>query len=84
SSIEQEVKMAELKEEALEYKKQITSATNSVKKQLSLDELEEIKSSTKDISDSIRELKEDALETKKSIQDPMSTNRIIKDDKAEI
>ncbi|NOX16563.1 MAG: Sec-independent protein translocase subunit TatB [Epsilonproteobacteria bacterium] len=84
SSIEQEVKIQELKEDALEYKKQITSVANSAKKQLSLDELEEIKSSTKDISKSIQELKENALSAKKSIQDPMGTNRVIKNDEAGI
>ncbi len=79
-SIEQEVKMQELKEDALEYKKQLTSAANSVKKQLSLDEIDEIKSATKDISKSIKDLKDDAVNTKKIIQDPMNKNRIITDD----
>ncbi len=84
SSIEQEIKMSELKEEALEYKKQLTSTANSVKKQLSVDELEEIKSSTKDISESIKDLKNDALETKKIIQNPMNKDSIITNDKEDI
>ena len=81
SSIEQEVRMQDLKEEALEYKKKLDSAATSVKKQLSFDELEEIKSSTKDISASIKELKDDAQKTKEIIKDPMGTNRIIKEEK---
>jgi len=81
SSIEQEVRMQDLKEEALEYKKKLEGAATSVKKQLSFDELEEIKSSTKDISESIKELKDDAQKTKEVIKDPMGTNRVIKEDK---
>jgi len=77
SSIEQEVRLEDLKEEALEYKKKLEDATSSVKKQLSFDELEEIKSSTKDISESIKELKSDALKTQEKIKDPMGTNKII-------
>jgi sec-independent protein translocase protein TatB len=80
SSIEQEVRMQDLKEEALEYKKKLEDTASSVKKQLSFDELEEIKSSTKDISESIKELKEDALKTQEAIKDPMGTNRVMKND----
>ncbi len=81
SSIEQEVRLQDLKEEALEYKKKLDGAATSVKKQLSFDELEEIKSSTKDISESIKELKDDALKTTEIIKDPMGTNKIIKEEK---
>jgi sec-independent protein translocase protein TatB len=81
STIEQEVRMQDLKEEALEYKKKLEGAATTVKKELSFDELEEIKSSTKDISESIKELKDDAKKTQEIIKDPMSTNRIIKQDK---
>ena len=81
SSIEQEVRIQDLKQEALEYKKKLDGAATSVKKQLSFDELEEIKSSTKDISESIKELKDDAQKTKEIIKDPMGTNRIIKEEK---
>ena len=78
SSIEQEMKIQELKEEAIEYKKKLDSVATSAKKQLSFDELEEIKSSTKDISESIKNLKDDVQKTKESINDPMGTNRIVK------
>ncbi len=78
SSIEQEMKIQELKEEAIEYKKKLDSAATSAKKQLSFDELEEIKSSTKDISESIKNLKDDVQKTKESINDPMGTNRVMK------
>ncbi len=81
SSIEQEVRIQDLKEEALEYKKKLEGAATSVKKQLSFDELEEIKSSTKDISASIKELKDDVQKTQETIKDPMGTRKIIKEEK---
>ncbi len=81
SSLEQEMKIAELKEEATEYKKKLDQAATSVKKQLSFDELEEIKSSTKDLSNTLKEIKEDVGKTKKIVKDPMGTNRVIEPDK---
>ena len=77
SSIEQEMQIQELKDEALEYKKKLDSAASSAKKQLSFEDLEEIKSSTKDISETIKELKDDVKKTEKIVKDPMNTNRII-------
>ncbi len=77
SSIEQEMQIQELKDEAMEYKKKLDSAASSAKKQLSFEELEEIKSSTKDISESIKDLKDDVEKTKKIVKDPMGTNRIM-------
>ena len=77
SSIEQEMQIQELKDEALEYKKKLDSAASSAKKQLSFEELEEIKSSTKDISETIKELKNDVQKTGKIVKDPMNTNRIM-------
>ena len=77
SSIEQEMQIQELKDEALEYKKKLDSAASSAKKQLSFEDLEEIKSSTKDISETIKELKDDVKKTEKIVKDPMNTNRIM-------
>ena len=77
STIEQEMQIQELKEEALEYKKKLDSAANSAKKQLSFEELEEIKSSTKEISETIKDIKDDVQKTKKIVKDPMNTNRIM-------
>ena len=79
SSIEQEMHIQELKDEALEYKKKLDSAATSAKKQLSFDELEEIKSSTQGLNETFKEVKEDIEKTKKAIQDPMGTNRAVKD-----
>ena len=77
SSLEQEMQIQELKDEALEYKKKLDSAATSAKKQLSFEDLEEIKSSTKDISETIKELKNDVQKTGKIVKDPMNTNRIM-------
>ena len=80
STLEQEIKIQELKEEALEYKKKLDSAATTTRKHLSFDELEEIKNSTKDLSETLKEIKEDVDKTKKIVQDPMGTNRVFEDD----
>ncbi len=77
SSLEQEMQIQDLKDEAIKYKKKLDSAATSVKKQLSFEELEEIKSSTKGISETIKDLKDDVEKTKKIVKDPMGTNRIM-------
>ncbi|WP_331775873.1 Sec-independent protein translocase protein TatB [Sulfurospirillum sp. 1612] len=77
SSIEQEMHIQELKDEALEYKKKLDSAATSAKKELSFDELEEIKSSTQGLNETFKEVKEDIAKTKRAIQDPMGTNRTV-------
>ncbi len=52
-SIDQELKIEELRKEAMEYKKRLNETTNSVKHSIYMDEFEEIKNSTTDISKSI-------------------------------
>ncbi len=83
SSIEQEMRIQDLKEEAMEYKRKLDSAATSAKKQLSFEELEEIKSSTKDISETIKEIKDDVETTKNITKNPMNTDRVVKINKAE-
>ena len=56
SSFEQEMKIQELKEEALTYKKKLEEATTSARKVITFDELEEIKKSTASVNDSLREI----------------------------
>jgi len=80
SSIEQEMRIQDLKEEAMEYKKKLDSAATSAKKQLSFDELEEIKSSTKDISETLKDIKEGVDKTKNITKNPMNTDRVVKND----
>jgi len=77
SSLEQEMRIQDLKEEAMEYKKKLDSAATSAKKQLSFDELEEIKSSTKDISEAIKDVKNSANSAKNIVKNPMNSDRVI-------
>lgn len=83
SSIEQEMRIQDLKEEAMEYKKKLDLAATSAKKQLSFEELEEIKNSTKDISETLKEIKDKTEKTKNIIKNPMNTDRAMGNEKAE-
>jgi sec-independent protein translocase protein TatB len=56
STFEQEMKIQELKDEALSYKKKLDEAATSARKVITFDELEEIKKSTQSVSDSFKEL----------------------------
>lgn len=53
SNFEQEVKIAELKEDAKKYKDSIENTTNSVRKKLTFEELDEIKKDLKSAKDSL-------------------------------
>lgn len=55
SSFEQEIKIAELKEDAKKYKESITQTTQSVRKKLTFEELDEIKNGINSAKDSINE-----------------------------
>ena len=63
SSFEQEMKIQELKDEALTYKKKLDEAASSVRKVITFDELEEIKKSTQDVNDSLKELENSVKES---------------------
>lgn len=56
NSFEQEMKIQELKEEALVYKKKLDEAATSARKVITFDELEEIKKSTQGVNESLREM----------------------------
>ena len=56
SSFEQEMKIQELKEEALTYKKKLEEAATSARKVITFDELEEIKKTTASVNDSLKEI----------------------------
>ncbi len=77
STLEQEIKIQELKEEAVEYKKKLDETAQTTKAHLSFDELEEIKSSTKNLSETLKDIKDDVEKTKNIIKDPMGTNRVF-------
>ena len=50
STFEQEIKIAELKEDAKKYKDSLTTSIDGVRKKLTLEELDELKSSVNSIS----------------------------------
>lgn len=63
NSFEQEMKIQELKEEALVYKKKLDEAATSARKMITFDELEEIKKSTQGVNESLREMQNTIQET---------------------
>ena len=63
SSFEQEMKIQELKDEALTYKKKLDEAATSVRKIITFDELEEIKKTTQGVNDSLKELENSVKES---------------------
>jgi sec-independent protein translocase protein TatB len=83
SSFEQEIKIQEIKEEALEYKKKLDSATSSMRKTLSFDEIEEIKNSTKGVSDTLGDIKENMNKISDIKNDPFGIKKSITQNKRE-
>ena len=69
SSFEQEMKIQELKDEAITYKKKLDEAATSARKIITFDELEEIKKSTQDVNDSLKEL-ENSVKESASLEAP--------------
>jgi len=63
STFEQEMKIQELKDEALTYKKKLDDAATSARKVITFDELEEIKKSTQGVNDSLKELESSVKES---------------------
>lgn len=72
SSFEQEMKIQELKDEALTYKKKLDEVATSARKVITFDELEEIKKSTQGVNDSLKELEESVKEST-SLDTPSTT-----------
>lgn len=58
-SIEQEIKIYEIKEEANKIKSKINSTTQDVRKKLTFDELDDLKKAKQDINDNISSLKDE-------------------------
>lgn len=73
SSFEQEMKIQELKEEALSYKQKLDDAATSARKVITFDELEEIKKTTTGINDSLKEIQNSVKES----VSPFSTERTV-------
>ena len=76
STFDQEMKIAELKEDAQKYKESITQSAQNVRKKLTFEELDEIKKSASDVTESIQNVVSDTKKTVENIQNP--TN-LVKD-----
>ncbi len=68
-SIDQELKIQELKSEALEYKRRLEETTSSVKRSMYVEEIEDIKHTTTNITKTIKESVEKTTETTKNKKD---------------
>jgi len=79
SSFEQEIRLEELKAESLQYKKKLDSASDDIKKTISFDELEEIKQSTADITDTFKDIQNSVNKVKDMKQDPLGIKSSITD-----
>jgi len=73
SSFEQEMKIQELKDEALTYKRKLDEAASSARKIITFDELEEIKKSTQGVNDSLKELENSVKESASLNATPSTT-----------
>lgn len=67
ASFDQEVRIAELKEDAKKYKDSISKTTEGVRKKLTFEELEDIKNSVNDIKSST---KSNLADIKKAVNNP--------------
>jgi sec-independent protein translocase protein TatB len=82
-SIDQELKIEELKKEALEYKKKLHETTNSVKHSVYMDEFEEIKNSATDINKTFKKsVEEAAVATKDDVEIEKTEKKIKKKKKS--
>lgn len=70
STFDQEMKIAELKEDAQKYKESITKSTQNVRKKLTFEELDEIKKSATDITNDIQNVVNDTKKTVENIKNP--------------
>ncbi|DAB33868.1 MAG TPA: twin-arginine translocase subunit TatB [Sulfurospirillum sp. UBA12182] len=71
ASIEQEIKLEELKEETKKYKQQLEDAQTNVRKTITFDELNEIKKSTQSATDAFREIEQSVSKAKDIATNPL-------------
>ena len=89
SSFEQELRIAELKEDAKKYKENIEKTKTDVRKKLTFDELEEIKSGVSQTKDALNLSLSDIKKGAEAIKNPGAaikkevTNQILNSDKKE-
>ncbi|RAZ49297.1 Sec-independent protein translocase subunit TatB [Campylobacter hyointestinalis] len=80
STFEQEVKIAELKEDAKKYKESVQNATNAVRKKLTFEELDELKSSINETKNSVNESLENIKNDIKNPLNSLNSGDILKDE----
>jgi sec-independent protein translocase protein TatB len=59
SSFEQEIKLQELREDSLKYKKQLEQGASQIRKKLTFDELEELKDAKSSVNKTLNDIKQD-------------------------
>ncbi|MBR8464405.1 Sec-independent protein translocase subunit TatB [Campylobacter sp. faydin G-24] len=74
STFDQEVKIAELKEDARKYKESITQTTENVRKKLTFEELDEIKKGVSEVTSGLKDVVSDVKKATDTIKNP--TNAI--------
>lgn len=76
TSFDQEIRIAELKEDAKKYKESITNATQSARKKLTFEELDEIK---RELKSAKTNLSEGVADIKNSVEAVKNPTKAIKD-----
>ncbi|WP_169974880.1 MULTISPECIES: Sec-independent protein translocase protein TatB [unclassified Campylobacter] len=76
ANFDQEIKIAELKEDAKKYKENITKTTESVRKKLTFEELDELKKGVNDVTGG---LNKNISDIKSSIDNIKNPQNIVKD-----
>lgn len=84
-SLEQEIKLQELKDDALSYKKKIEKAATDIKKDTSaFEELEEIKSTTKDITRTLNDIEHEVEDDLQQAKDETNADDMDADEIDEV
>ncbi|MGG7073372.1 Sec-independent protein translocase protein TatB [Campylobacter sp. 9BO] len=71
ATFDQEVKIAELKEDAKKYKDSITQATEGVRKKLTFEELDEIKKGVSNATSGINDAVNSVKKSVEAVEDPV-------------
>lgn len=82
SSFEQEIRLQDLKDETLAYKKKLDSEGEKLRKTVSFDELQEIKKSTASVTDTFKDVKNSIDKVKDIKQDPLGIKSTFNNDKS--
>ena len=73
SSFDQEIKIQELKEDAKKYKESIAKTTETVRKKLTFEELDELKKGVNDVASSVTDGLNDVKKSVEAVKNPGET-----------